>query len=278
MTFYRFGYYQVKPGNHGVIKGFILALFIHGILFFTGGKLLVKSVQYSVESTNGAIDVDLVAALSQSDTEAVESVVPITEQHQELVKQQQPEADMVKPSKPVMENQQETVKTTPKEEPATSPQPNMETKEFITPVVEKQQEAIKPLQPDIKASKPGAATTEKKQEAPVITQSSSQGTTITKIKPDYLRNQPPEYPQLAKQMRQEGLVILKVEVDQKGVPITVEVEQGSGYQLLDQAALKAVKRWRFQPERIGGMPVKSRVSIPVRFRLEESDKKSHMIN
>jgi len=68
-------------------------------------------------------------------------------------------------------------------------------------------------------------------------------------------------------------VILKVEVDQKGVPITVEVEQGSGYQLLDQAALKAVKRWRFQPERIGGVPVKSKVSIPVRFRLEESDKK-----
>lgn len=278
MTFYRFGYYQVKPGNHGVIKGFILALFIHGILFFTGGKLLVKSVQYSVESTNGAIDVDLVAALSQSDTEAVESVVPITEQHQELVKQQQPEADMVKPSKPVMENQQETVKATPKEDPVTLPQSNMETKEFITPVVEKQEEAVRPLQPDIEVAKPGESITEKKQEAPRITQPSSQGTTITKIKPDYLRNQPPEYPQLAKQMRQEGLVILKVEVDQKGVPITVEVEQGSGYQLLDQAALKAVKRWRFQPERIGGMPVKSRVSIPVRFRLEESDKKSHMIN
>lgn len=275
MTTYRFGYHKVKPVNHGVIKGFILALFIHGILFFIGGKFLVKSVQYSVESTNGAIDVDLVAALSQSDTEAVESVVPITEQHQELVKQQQPEADIVKPSKPVMENQQETVKATPKEDPVTLPQSNMETKEFITPVVVKQEEAVKPLQPDIEVAKPGESITEKKQEAPRITQPSSQGTTITKIKPDYLRNQPPEYPKLAKQMRQEGLVILRVEVDQKGVPTTVEVEQGSGYQLLDQAALKAVKRWRFQPERIGGVPVKSKVSIPVRFRLEESDKKFH---
>lgn len=278
MTTYRFDYHKVKPGNHGVIKGFILALFIHGILFFIGGKLLVKSVQYSIESTNGTIDVDLVAALSQSDSEAVKSVVSSTEQHQELVKQPQPVPDVVKPITSAMEKQQETVKTTPKEDPATSPQPNMETKEFITPVVEKQQEAIKPLQPETGVIKPGASTTEKQQEAARITQPSSQGTAMAKIKPDYMRNQPPEYPQLAKQMRQEGLVILRVEVDQKGVPTTVEVEQSSGYQLLDQAALKAVKRWRFQPERIGGMPVKSRVSIPVRFRLEESDKKSHRIN
>lgn len=62
-----------------------------------------------------------------------------------------------------------------------------------------------------------------------------------------------------------------VEVDQKGMPVQVEVEQSSGYHLLDQAALKAVRYWRFQPERIGDLPVTSRVAIPVRFRLEEKE-------
>ncbi|MBE7446342.1 MAG: energy transducer TonB [Planctomycetia bacterium] len=70
-------------------------------------------------------------------------------------------------------------------------------------------------------------------------------------------------------MRQEGLVMLTVVIDRKGMPVKVEVEQSSGYQLLDKAALEAVRRWRFQPERIGNIPTESRVTIPVRFRLEE---------
>ncbi len=97
----------------------------------------------------------------------------------------------------------------------------------------------------------------------------SQGTTRTIGKPGYFQNQPPEYPQLAREMHQEGLVMLMVEINQKGMPVKVEVKQSSGYQLLDQAALKAVRHWRFQPERRGDMPVESRVAIPVRFRLEE---------
>ena len=76
-------------------------------------------------------------------------------------------------------------------------------------------------------------------------------------------------------MHQEGLVILRVEVDQKGMPVKVEVEQSSGYQLLDQAALEAARHWRFQPERIGNLPFESKVTIPIRFRLEESDKESN---
>ena len=66
-----------------------------------------------------------------------------------------------------------------------------------------------------------------------------------------------------------------VEINQKGMPVKVEVKQSSGYQLLDQAALAAVRHWRFQPERTGDLPIKSKVTIPIRFRMEESDNESN---
>ena len=87
--------------------------------------------------------------------------------------------------------------------------------------------------------------------------------------PDYFQNPPPEYPELAKQMRQEGHVMLSVTVDRQGLPIKVEIAQSSGFRLLDQAALKAVSHWKFQPGRIGDFPVESQVTVPVRFRLEQ---------
>jgi len=90
-----------------------------------------------------------------------------------------------------------------------------------------------------------------------------------KANPDYFQNPSPEYPDLAKQMRQEGLVMLAVDVDRQGFPIKVEIKQSSGYRLLDQAALKAVRYWKFQPGNIGNIPVESTVTMSIRFRLEK---------
>jgi len=86
---------------------------------------------------------------------------------------------------------------------------------------------------------------------------------------DYFQNPPPEYPELAKQMRQEGLVMLSVDVDRTGEPLKVEIIQSSGYRLLDQAALKAVSHWKFQPGSIANITVESTVTVPIRFRLEK---------
>ena len=87
-------------------------------------------------------------------------------------------------------------------------------------------------------------------------------------KPDYIQNPPPPYPELAKQMRQEGIVMLSVNVNKEGEPVDVEIIQSSGFRLLDQAALKAVQHWKFQPGRIGGLPIDSKVTVPVRFQLQ----------
>jgi protein TonB len=88
-------------------------------------------------------------------------------------------------------------------------------------------------------------------------------------KPDYVQNPPPPYPALAKQMHQEGIVMLSVDVDREGDPVSVDIIQSSGFRLLDQAALKAVRHWKFQPGRMGDIPVESAVTVPIRFRLEK---------
>ena len=88
-----------------------------------------------------------------------------------------------------------------------------------------------------------------------------------KANPDYFQNPAPEYPELAKQMQQEGLVLLSVDVDRTGYPLKIEMIKSSGFPLLDQAALKAVRHWKFQPGSIGNVPIESTVNVPIRFRL-----------
>ena len=90
----------------------------------------------------------------------------------------------------------------------------------------------------------------------------------TEAKPDYFQNPAPPYPELAKQMHQEGTVILEVEVNKDGMPENLQIKTSSGYRLLDQAALKAVSHWRFYPGRIGELAVESKVTVPVRFKIE----------
>jgi periplasmic protein TonB len=96
----------------------------------------------------------------------------------------------------------------------------------------------------------------------------SAGGAITEAKPNYLKNPAPHYPPVARQNGWEGLVVLKVSVDKTGYPTQVEKETGSGYDALDESALKAVRKWKFLPAQLGALPVSSIVRVPVRFRLD----------
>jgi protein TonB len=62
-------------------------------------------------------------------------------------------------------------------------------------------------------------------------------------------------------------VTLRVHVDRGGVPTQVEIERSSGSNVLDLAALEAVRNWRFVPARRGTDPVAAWVIVPVVFRL-----------
>lgn len=85
---------------------------------------------------------------------------------------------------------------------------------------------------------------------------------------DYLRNPAPRYPPLARRMGEQGKVVLGVLVSAGGDPAKVEVRTSSGSEVLDEAALDAVKHWRFVPARKGGQPVEAWVLVPITFTLQ----------
>ncbi|MBI4027838.1 MAG: energy transducer TonB [Verrucomicrobia bacterium] len=98
----------------------------------------------------------------------------------------------------------------------------------------------------------------------------SDGGVATEARPDYLKNPPPSYPERARRLNQEGPVLLAVRVTSAGIPDSVEVDQSSGFPLLDAAAVQAVKKWRFNPARLGVIPVNSMVVVPIEFQLRKT--------
>ncbi len=87
--------------------------------------------------------------------------------------------------------------------------------------------------------------------------------------PDYLSNPAPAYPAESRRLGQEGLVILSVDVNREGSAVRIDIKQSTGYPNLDNAAIKAVRRWKFSPAKIGQLAVDSKVEVPIRFQLEK---------
>jgi protein TonB len=84
----------------------------------------------------------------------------------------------------------------------------------------------------------------------------------------YLRNPPPRYPVEARRGGVEGTVTLRVWVAADGAATRVEVDRSSGHRALDDAAVGAVKNWRFVPARRGDEAVEGLVTVPLVFRLD----------
>jgi protein TonB len=80
-------------------------------------------------------------------------------------------------------------------------------------------------------------------------------------------NKAPAYPREAKRRREEGTVWLSIEVLEDGSVGQISVSQSSGHELLDEAALDAVKRWQFTPARVEGRFVRSEGRLPIEFVL-----------
>lgn len=83
----------------------------------------------------------------------------------------------------------------------------------------------------------------------------------------YLNNPAPVYPPLSRRMGEEGRVMLRVHVSEDGVATQVQLRTSSKYPRLDDAALEAVRRWRFVPARRGDQPVAAWVLVPISFNL-----------
>ena len=73
----------------------------------------------------------------------------------------------------------------------------------------------------------------------------------------------PAYPAVARSTRAGGLVVVSVDINDQGEVTSAKAVEGP--MLLRQAAEEAARRWKFQPARRGGRPVRTVQSIQFNF-------------
>ena len=76
---------------------------------------------------------------------------------------------------------------------------------------------------------------------------------------------PPPYPPLAVRRGWTGTVVLLIDVAADGSVTGVHIESSSGHRVLDEAAVQAVRGWRFHPGTLDGEAAALVVRKPIRF-------------
>lgn len=86
-------------------------------------------------------------------------------------------------------------------------------------------------------------------------------------KPEKIDSPPPQYTEIARKARIQGVVIVQAIIDKTGTVTNVKVLKGLPMGL-DQEAVKAIKRWKFKPATLNGKPVDVYYNLTVNFRLQ----------
>lgn len=103
---------------------------------------------------------------------------------------------------------------------------------------------------------PPAASTQ-----PGTVQSSDLGTRM-------ISGNPPRYPTESRRQREQGTVVLALMLGVDGRVENISVARSSGHSRLDDAALRAVRKWRWAPTLQGGQPVMVRGQVEIPFVLQ----------
>jgi protein TonB len=83
-----------------------------------------------------------------------------------------------------------------------------------------------------------------------------------------LKTPPPKYPAQLRADQISGVVSIVVVIDEKGAVMAAEVSKSSNPGFND-AALDAVRGWKFKPAKLGGKEVKVRVKLPLQFNVQD---------
>lgn len=122
--------------------------------------------------------------------------------------------------------------------------------------------------PGIKQQKPELNSNHKSQNNQQKERTEQQDPTAILIQDvEYLYWKKPDYPRISKRFKQQGIAYLKVTIDESGQPVQIQLHQSSGHDPLDNAALKAVKKWKFKPYTVGDTPTRAIAIIPIEFTL-----------
>ena len=210
------------------------SLGLHAAVLLGGGFLFVQQAEFGMELGKSSMEINLVAAAAEPEP-------------------------LVAPEETVPDPQEVPAPESPKPDDMLIPEP-VKLPSVPAPV---QRTVAKPEDPAPERGD-GSSPIPGKDKTTV----SSSGGVEREAKPNYLKNPPPRYPAESRRLHQEGRVMLRVAVTAEGRPERVTLERSSGYRLLDDSAIEAVRCWKFHPARMGSMSVASTVSVPVRFELD----------
>jgi len=84
---------------------------------------------------------------------------------------------------------------------------------------------------------------------------------------EYIRAPQPVYPSLSRRMGEQGVVTLRVLVNEQGRAEQASVQQSSGFSNLDEAGRQAAMRALFKPYLEDGKAIPVYVIVPINFRM-----------
>jgi len=120
--------------------------------------------------------------------------------------------------------------------------------------------------PAVESGKPQSLSAAPR-DTPVTGQRTSpKGVTLPSSMADYLSNPPPTYPTLSLRLSEQGKVVVRVLIGKNGRALDARIAQSSGFDRLDQAALRAVLNWRYMPGTVDGQPQDMWFDAPINFK------------
>ena len=215
-------------------KGFpvlvVVSVVFHAVVLF--GWTAPVFTPPVVDLVGGAMSVALAfiserVELEEEPVEVVEAPMEVVEESVEVV-EELVELPVIEPEKEIVEK--------PAEEPVKEP------------VEEAVEEPVVPVPAVVEETEPVEVQ-------PAAATVASVGVRIDP-RPRELMNRPPVYPsQLGRRLHNEA-VLLEVEVLSDGSVGGVRVEKGCRYSAANKAVLKAVRRWKYHPAKLDGVPVR----------------------
>ncbi len=165
---------------------------------------------------------------------------------------------VIEPPKPEVKPVVKTKKIVEKIKPIETPTERLVEATTEQPVVEEM--PATPIEP-VKVSETPKAP-------PVVEKVAEEKIEPPRFGVSYLNNPAPDYPATSRRLGEEGRVLMRVLVSSDGAAEDVQIEKSSGSERLDDAAIKAVKRWRFIPAKKNNQALSAYVIVPVKFSLD----------